>query len=145
MAKWTKPSKFKALRHKLKQLQKQINTSQRSNFQTTDLPHTRTYTQAHLWRYNIVNAYYGIKMSVIAIDMWHCSFISHNVKIQNAGALLLPTKSKKCCLTCEKNNFMHKAFRHVEYVNTKYFWLVRSCSFVRFLYVDVAHVLNRLL
>lgn len=48
MAKRTKPSKFKAIRHKLKQLQKQINTSQRSNFQTTDLPHTRTYTQAHL-------------------------------------------------------------------------------------------------
>lgn len=46
MAKWTKPSKFKALRHKLKQLHKQINTSQRSNLQTTDLPHTRTHTRS---------------------------------------------------------------------------------------------------
>lgn len=64
--------------------------------------HTLAHKHAHLWRYKIANAYYGIKMSVIAIDIWHCSFISHNVKIQNAGALLLPTKSKKCCFTCEK-------------------------------------------
>lgn len=58
----TKPSQFKALQCKLKQLQKQINSSQTFNIRMSTCHHSHIHTHAYvpLWRYHAVNAHYGI-------------------------------------------------------------------------------------
>lgn len=76
-------------------------------------------------------------MRVAAIDIFHSSFFSRSVwMFKLALCCYRQSREKNRCLTAlvpAKNHFMHKAFRHVEFVNTKFF--VRSCGFFSSTYI----------